>query len=172
MSAKNPMRNPHIVKCVVNIGVGQGGETLRKARKVLKMVTDQEPVDTVSQMTNADLGIREGQVIGCKVTLRKQKAYDFLKKAFWVKQDKILEENFDQYGNFSFGIGDYTDFEDMKYDPNIGIFGMDISVELARKGDSIKKRKKKTKKIPEGHKLTKEEAIDFVEKAFGVEAIE
>ncbi len=172
MNDDNPMRKPRIVKCVVNIGVGSGGEQQRKARKVIKMITGQEPVDTISKTTNAELGIREGQTIGCKVTLRGKKAYDFLKKAFWVTNDRILLDNFDENGNFSFGIDDYTDFENMKYDPNIGIFGLDICVELARKGERIKRRRKKKRKIPEHQKLTKEEAIEFVEKAFGVEAIE
>ncbi|MGM0404761.1 MAG: 50S ribosomal protein L5 [Thermoplasmatota archaeon] len=171
MNEDNPMRKPRIVKCVVNIGVGSGGEKQVKAKKVLNMLTGQEPVDTISKTTNADLGIRKGQTIGCKVTLRGKKAYNFLKKAFWVTSDRILEENFDDNGNFSFGIDDYTDFENQKYNPNIGIFGLDISVELARKGERIKRRKKKTKKIPHHQKLTKEEAIDYVEKAFGVEAI-
>jgi len=172
MNEDNPMRKPHIVKCVVNIGVGSGGEKQRKAREVIKMLTGQEPVDTISKTTNADLGIRKGQTIGCKVTLRGKKAYEFLKKAFWVTSDRILKDNFDENGNFSFGIDDYTDFENMKYNPNIGIFGLDISVELARKGERIKRRKKKTKKIPDHQKLSKEEAIEYVEKAFGVEAIE
>ncbi len=172
MSDQNMMRNPRITKCVVNIGVGEGGEKLRKARKVLTMLTGQEPVDTISKTTNADLGIRKGQVIGCKVTLRGKKAYEFLKKAFWVNENFIWEDSFDGYGNFSFGISDYTDFENMSYDPNIGIFGMDISVELSRKGERIKRRKKEPKKIPPKQKLTRDEGKTFVEKAFGVEVIE
>ena len=172
MNYENPMRNPQIVKCVVNIGVGEGGENLRKAHSVIEMLTNQTPVDTIAQNTNADLGIREGQLIGCKVTLRSENAHRFLEKAFWVKNNMLLEESFDEYGNFSFGISDYTDFEGMSYDPNIGIFGMDISVELARKGVRIKNRKKKTKKIPDGHRLSREEAIEFVEEKFDVEVVE
>lgn len=172
MSGKNPMKNPHIVKCVVNIGVGKGGEELRKARKVIEMVTGQEPVDTISKITNADLDVREDQPVGTKVTLRGTKAYEFLKEAFWVKEDMILEDSFDEYGNFSFGISDYTDFKGKSYNPNIGIFGMDISVELARKGQRVKRRVKQPKRIPDKHRLTKQEGIDFVEKAFGVEVLE
>ncbi len=172
MNDDNFMRKTQIAKCVVNIGVGQGGEKLRKARQVLEMLTDQEPVDTIAQTTNAEFGIREGQPIGCKVTLRGENAYKFLKKAFWVKGDRILEQNFDEQGNFSFGISDYTDFEEMEYDPNIGVFGMNISVELSRKGRRIKNRRKKKKKVPESHRLSKEEGLEFVEKAFSVEVIE
>ncbi len=171
MKEVNIMRRPHIVKCVVSIGVGEAGEKLQRGKRVLKMLTDQHPVETISKTTNADLGIRKGQPIGCKVTLRKKRAYDFLKKAFWVKNHAMWEDSFDEYGNLSFGITDYTDFEDMSYDPNIGIFGMDIAIELSRKGERNKNRRLKNKKIPEKHKLTHEEGIEFIEKAFGVEVM-
>ncbi len=171
MNRSNPMRRPHIVKCVVSIGVGEAGEKLQRGKTVLKMLTGQEPVETISKTINADLGIRKGQPIGCKVTLRKKRAYDFLKKAFWVKNNVVWEDSFDKYGNLSFGITDYTDFEGMSYDPKIGIFGMDISIELSRKGERIKNRKNSMKKIPERHKLTHEEGIEFMEKAFGVEVM-
>ncbi|MFO8110387.1 MAG: 50S ribosomal protein L5 [Thermoplasmata archaeon] len=169
---KNIMKNPRIVKCVVSIGVGDGGEKLQRAKKVLTMLTGQKPVDTMSRTTNADLGIRKGQTIGCKVTLRGKTAYEFLKKAFWVKENYIWDDSFDNYGNFAFGIEDYTDFEGMSYNPNIGVFGMDISVQLERKGNSITQRSKQKRSIPERHKLTLEEGHTFVRKAFGVEVIE
>ncbi|MFW5946068.1 MAG: 50S ribosomal protein L5 [Candidatus Natronoplasma sp.] len=172
MKYDNPMRKPRLVKCVVNIGVGEGGEKLRKALNVLEMLTNQQPVETISQTTNAELGIREGQPIGCKVTLRKKKAYDFLKKAFWVKENTLSSSNFDDHGNLNFGIGDYTDFEEASYDPEIGVFGMDISIEIGRKGQRIKRRKKQPKSIPDKQKMRKEEAIDFMEKAFDLEVYE
>lgn len=168
----NIMRNPHIVKCVINVGVGEGGEKLQRAKKVLNMLTGQDPIESYSTSTNADLNIRKGQPLGCKVTLRGKNAYDFLKKAFWVRENMIWEDSFDEHGNFSFGISDYTDFEGMSYDPNIGVFGMDISVELSRKGERIKNRRKYKRRIPSKHKLSREEGADFVAKAFGVEVLE
>ncbi|MBS3781730.1 MAG: 50S ribosomal protein L5 [Candidatus Thermoplasmatota archaeon] len=172
MKNYNPMRKPRLVKCVVNIGVGQGGEKLRKAFDVLEMLTNQQPVETTAETTNAEFGIREGDPIGCKVTLRKKKAYDFLKKAFWVKENRLPLSSFDEQGNLSFGIGDYTDFEEETYDPEIGVFGMDISVEIGRKGQRIKHRRKQSKSIPEEHKMTKKEAKNFMEKAFDLEVYE
>ncbi len=169
MDYDNEMKEPRLVKCVVNIGVGQGGEKLRKAFDVLEMLTNQEPIETTADTTNADFGIREGQPVGCKVTLRGERAYDFLNRAFWVREDSIPETCFDERGNFSFGIEDYTDFEGVSYDPEIGIFGMDISVEMARKGYRIKKRKKKPKELPKSHQLSKDESIEFVEESFDVE---
>ena len=171
MNKDNIMRRPRIIKCVVSIGVGEGGEKLQRAKQVLEMLTGQRPVETISKTINADLGIRKGQAIGCKVTLRKKAAYEFLKKAFWVNNNSVWEDSFDRYGNLGFGITDYTDFEGMSYDPKIGIFGMDISVEVSRKGERIKNRKNQKKKIPEKHKLTHEEGVKFIEKAFGLKVM-
>ncbi len=172
MKYENSMRKPRLVKCVVNIGVGEGGEKLRKAFDVLEMLTDQKPVETLADTTNAEFGIREGQPIGCKVTLRKKNAYDFLNKAFWVKEYSLPSSSFDDHGNLNFGISDYTDFEEASYDPEIGVFGMDISVEIGRKGERIKHRRKQSKSLPDEQIMTKEESISFMEKAFDLEVYE
>lgn len=166
------MRTLRIEKTVVNIGVGEAGERLLKAQKVLEMLTHQKPVETLSKTTNKDLGIRKGMPIGCKVTLRGDKADDFLKRALWVKNNRLASYNFDPEGNFSFGIPDYTDFEGMKYDPEIGIFGMDISVTLKRPGYRVTNRRRGTAKLPVGHRVTREEGITFMQERYEVEVIE
>ncbi len=172
MKSENPMRQIRIEKVTVNIGVGEGGERLRKAEKVLEMLTGQKPVQTIAKVTNRDFGIRKGLPIGCKVTLRKQKAIEFLKKALWVRDFKLPAWSFDEEGNFSFGIAEHTDFEGIKYDPEIGIFGMDVCVTLERKGYRIKRRKIAKTKVPKKHRITREEAMEFVKKEFNVEVIE
>jgi len=168
----NPMQQVRIEKVTVNIGVGEGGDKLRKAEKVLEMLTHQKPVRTYAKMTNRDFGIRKGMPIGCKVTLRKQKAMDFLKEALWVRNFKLPEWSFDNEGNFSFGITDYTEFKDMKYDPDIGIFGMDICVTLEKPGYRIKRRKIEKRKVPHHHRVSRQEAMEFVKKEFNVEVVE
>lgn len=172
MNKNNPMREIRIEKVTVNIGVGEGGEKLRKAQKVLEMLTNQKPAITIAKVTNRDFGIRKGLPIGCKVTLRKEKAIEFLKKALWVRNYKLPEWSFDKDGNFAFGIADYTEFEGMKYDPEIGIFGMDICVAFERKGYRIKRRRREKRKIPNRHRIKREEAIEFIKKTFNVEVIE
>ncbi len=168
----NPMQQVRVEKVTVNIGVGEGGDKLRKAEKVLEMLTKQKPVRTYAKMTNRDFGIRKGMPIGCKVTLRKQKAIDFLKEALWVRNFKLPEWSFDNEGNFSFGITDHTEFKDMKYDPDIGIFGMDICVSLEKPGYRIKRRKIEKTKVPHRHRVSRQEAIEFVKKQFNVEVVE
>lgn len=171
-SGTNPMRAPRIEKIVVNIGVGEAGERLVRAEKVLEMVCKQKPVRTVSKSTNKDLGIRQDMPIGCIVTLRGKRAIEFLKTALWTKENRIYDYSFDEEGNFSFGVPEYTDFPGMKYDPNIGIFGMDICVTMTRRGSRIKHRDKCKKKVPRSHRLSPEEVRGYLVREFKVEFID
>lgn len=166
------MRQLRIEKVVVNIGVGEAGERLVKAQKVLEMLTGQTPLVTVSKTTNRDLGIREGMPIGCKVTLRHDIADNFLKRALWIRENRIAEYSFDPEGNLSFGISDYTDFEGMRYDPEIGIFGMDVNVVIQRPGYRVTKRRIMTRRLPHRHRVTRQEAMDFMKEQFAVEVVE
>ncbi|MCX8174215.1 MAG: 50S ribosomal protein L5 [Thermoplasmata archaeon] len=168
---ENPMRRIYLEKVVVNIGAGEGGERLQKAEKVLSMVTGKKPVITRAKVTNRDLGVRKGMSIGVKVTLRGDDAVEFLKKALSIRDNKLADYSFDQYGNFAFGIADYTDFEGMKYDPNIGIFGMDVCAVLTRPGRRVEKRKRAKVKVSKKHRVTREEAIKFLKEKFNVEIV-
>ncbi len=168
----NKMREPRIEKIVVNIGVGEAADRLVKAEKVLQMITKQKPVRTISKTTNKDLGIRWGMPLGVKVTIRKKAAEEFLKTALWVKENRMTAYSFDPEGNFSFGITDYTDFPGQKYNPEIGIFGMDVCVVVRRAGQRVARRARASKKIPKHHRLTRAEVIDYLRKKYGVEVVE
>jgi len=168
----NPMRNPRIEKIVVNIGVGEAGERLMKAQKVIEMVTGQKPVQTISRTINRDLAIRKGMPLGCKVTLRGETAEDFLEKALDIRERRIPMYSFDKEGNMSFGVADYTDFPGMKYDPDIGIFGMDVSVVLRRMGNRITQRAILKRRIPKVHRMDRGEAIQFMKDKFNIEVVE
>lgn len=163
------MKDIHIEKVVVNIGVGEAGERLVKAQKVLQMVTKQKSVQTISKTVNRDLGIRVGMPLGCKVTLRGEVAETFLKKALSIRENRIQKYSFDKEGNMSFGISDYTDFEGMKYDPEIGIFGMDVSVVLRMPGSRIERRRLLTKRIPKSQRVDRGEAIQFMMSTYNIE---
>lgn len=166
----NPMQRIYLEKVVVNIGVGEGGEKLQKAEKVLSAVTGRKPMITRARVTNRDFGIRRGMSIGVKVTLRKKEAEEFLRKALEIRDFKIPDYSFDKHGNFSFGIADHTDFG-IKYDPNIGIFGMDVCVVLAKPGKRVEKRKRARAKVGARQRVTREEAMEFVKKKFNVEIV-
>ena len=86
----NPMAMPRIVKVVVNIGVGEGGDRLTNAEKVLKMVTGVSPIRTLGKQQNRDLKVRVGFPIGCKVTMRDSESIKkFLTDAFWVRETQF-----------------------------------------------------------------------------------
>lgn len=165
------MKDLRIDKIVINIGVGEAGERLLKAQKVLEMVAQQKSVQTISKTINRDLGVRVGMPIGCKVTLRKDKAEIFLKKALSIRENRINRYSFDKEGNMSFGIPDYTDFEGMKYDPGIGVFGMDVSVVLRRPGSRIERRKLLTRRVSPRHRVDRNEAIEFMSEKYGIEVV-
>lgn len=171
MNKENPMRALLIDKVVVNIGVGEAGEKLMKAEKVLQMITGRKPVRTISKTTNRDLGIRKGMPIGCKVTLRGEEAEKFLKTALWVRANRLADYTFDNQGNLSFGIPDYTELPDMKYDPEIGIFGMDVCVTMKRKGYRVSKRRRARAKIPSRARISPKETMEFFKKNFNIEVI-
>jgi large subunit ribosomal protein L5 len=78
---------------------------------------------------------------------------------------------FDDQGNFSFGIKEHIDVPGVKYDPEIGIFGMDVCVSLCRPGYRIKYRRRETRRIPKAHRVTREEAINFMSEKFGVRVV-
>ncbi len=168
----NAMREIRIDKVVVNIGVGEAGERLVKAQKVLEMVTGHKSVQTSSRTINRDFGIRKGMPLGCKVTLRGDDATEFLKKALPIREMRVPVYSFDKEGNMSFGISDYTDFEGMKYDPDIGIYGMDINVVLRRAGNRITKRALLRRSIPKQHRVQRDEAIQYMKDNFNVKVIE
>ncbi len=168
----NPMKALRVEKIVVNIGVGEAGEKLTRAQKALELLTGKKTTQTISRSTNKDLGIRDGMPIGCKVTLRKQDAVDFLKRALAVRDNRVMAYSFDPEGNFSFGISDFTDFDGMKYNPEIGVFGMDVCVVLSRPGRRVRDRTKAPGHIRGHHKITREEALKWIAKTFEVEVLE
>ena len=169
---ENPHRAIRVIKVVVNAGVGEAGENRTRAERVLSMVTHQKPVATRAHSTNRDFGIRQGQEIGAKVTLRGAVAVDFLGRAFEARDRQLDGESIDRNGNFSFGIADYTDFTGMKYDPAIGIHGMDVAVEVGRAGYRVRNRRQRSRPIPRTIRSTPTETRAFLETAFQVKVLE
>jgi len=166
---QNPMRQIRIEKVVLNIGCGGDLQKIERAEKLLKYLTGREKVLITKSKRRSTFGIAKGKPIGVKVTLRKKEALEFLKKAFAAIDNKLKASWFDEEGNFSFGIKEYIDLPGVKYKPEIGMLGMDVCVTLERPGFRIKRRKVQKRKIPKEHRISKEEAIEWVKKTFGVE---
>jgi len=160
------MREPRIEKVVVHMGIGHGGRDLANAEEILGEVTGQQPVRTVAQQTVGEFDIREGDPIGAKVTLRADLAETFLETALPIAD--LATSQFDDTGNFSFGIEEHTDFPSQEYDPNIGIYGLDVTVNLVRPGYRVAKRDQASRSIPSNHRLDPDDAVAFVESTFDV----
>ncbi|MFB6308320.1 MAG: 50S ribosomal protein L5 [Haloarculaceae archaeon] len=164
------MREPRVEKVVAHMGVGHGGRDLANAEDILQEITGQEPVRTTAKQTVGEFDIREGDPIGAKVTLRDEAAHDFLATALELVE--LSSSQFDDTGNFSFGVEEHTDFPSQEYDPNIGIFGLDVTVNLVRPGYRVAKRDKASRQIPSNHRLDADDAVAFVESTFDVEVSE
>jgi large subunit ribosomal protein L5 len=170
-SENKELFKPKIEKITINIGVGEAGERLKKAESVLESLTGQKPIQTLSRTTNKDWGIREQMPLGCKITLRGKKATEFLTEALNTRENKMAEYSFDDQGNLSFGIPDHTLFKTQKYDPNIGIFGMDISITMEKPGYRVKRKRIARRKIPSKYKIKREETMKFFTDNFNVEVV-
>jgi large subunit ribosomal protein L5 len=161
------MREPRIEKVVAHMGVGHGGEDLQNAERILEDITGQESVRTKAKNTVGEFNIREGDPIGAKVTLRDEAAREFLETALPLAQ--VSASQFDETGNVSFGIEEHTSFPSQEYDPDIGIYGLDVTASLVRPGYRVSKRDQRTRSIPSSHRLTVEDAVAFLEAEFDVE---
>jgi len=165
----NPMQDLRIQKIVVHMGVGEAGDKLTKAEEMLSKITSQKPVKAIAKKTQPAFGTRKGSPIGCKVTLRSDAAEAFFVTSIGIIEKQLAASQFDNQGNFSFGIEEHTDFPGMAYDPSIGIFGMDVNVVLEKRGTRISRRKADQRKLPAKQRVKREEAIRFLQERYQVE---
>lgn len=168
---RNPMEQVKIDKVIAHICVGGNWDRLQKAVKLLEQLTGQKPVIRKAKRTIKAFGISRKQPISAMVTLRKEKAMNFLRKTLEAIDNRIKRSSFDEHGNFSFGIKEHLAIPGVKYDPEIGIFGMDVIVSLCKPGMRVKYRRYNRTKIGKRGQVTKEEAINFVKETFNVEVI-
>lgn len=167
----NPMLRPRIAKVTVNISVGASTERLPKAMKVLEEITGQKPVPRKAKKTVKDFNVKKGENIAAIVTLRGEKAIEFLKKVFETVGYRIKESSFDNYGNVGLGIREHIHLPGVKYDPEIGIFGMDIAITIERPGYRVMRRRRCRSRVPRRHRVNKLEAMLLLKQLFGVEII-
>lgn len=168
---QNVMRRLKIAKVVVNMAVGTSGERLAKAAQVLESLTGQKPSFRKAKKTIKEFGIKKGESIACVVTLTKDKALEFLKRALAAVDFKIKSSSFDECGNFSFGIKEHISLPGTKYDPSLGVFGFDVCVTIERPGYRVAKRRRKRSKVGKDHRVSREESINFVKELLGVKVV-
>ena len=147
--------------------MGCGGDKLKieKAQKFLEKIVDQKPVVTLTHKRTT-FGTAKRKPMGVMVTLRKEKAKKILKDTFEAVDKKLKTKQIND-GNFSFGVKESIDLPNIKYDPDIGIVGLDVCVTLERPGFRVKRRTVKQAKIGKKHLITKEQTIEWL-KEWGV----
>ncbi|MEN2974590.1 MAG: 50S ribosomal protein L5 [Candidatus Caldarchaeales archaeon] len=168
---ENPMRKIRIEKVVVNSSIGKSGAVLERAAKIIEMLTGQKPVLRKAKKTIRGFGIHRGEPIAVMVTLRREKARSFLEKALAAVRYNINEGSFDKYGNLSFGIKEHLDIPGTKYNPELGVIGMDVIVHVSRPGRRVMLRGRARSKIGRKHLVTREESIKFFQEEFGVNIV-
>lgn len=168
----NPMKSIRIEKVTLNIGAGKDQARLERGIALLNVIADATPVKTTTNKRIQEWGLRPGLPIGCKLTLRKNKAVKMLPRLLDAVENRLREKQFDGNGNIAFGISEYIEIPGVKYDPKIGIMGLEVCITLERPGYRIKKRRLLARKIPARHRISKQEAIDFMAKQFNTKVEE
>jgi large subunit ribosomal protein L5 len=164
---ENPMRKIRVGKVVVNIGLGKSGEAIERGKKVLEQVTGQTPTQTRAKRSVRDFGIHKGEPIGVVVTVRGEETTALIQKLLTARENKLPESSFDPRGSVSFGIKEHIEIPGIRYDPAIGILGMNVSILLERPGFSVARRSRRTSRVGKAHRVSREEAIQYFKDNFG-----
>lgn len=165
---ENPMRRILVGKVVVNIGLGKSGEAIERGKKVLEQVTGQSPTQTRAKRSVRDFGIHKGEPIGVVVTVRGAATAKLLEKLLAAKEKKLQGSCFDSRGSVSFGIKEHIEIPGIRYDPAIGILGMNVSVLLERPGFGVSRRGRRPSRVGKAHLVSRDEAMQYFKDNFGV----
>ena len=137
LGLKNPMEVPRITKITLNMGVGGAvadKKVLESARSDMEKISGQRPITCNARKSVAAFKIRDGMPIGCKVTLRRERMYEFLDRLVNIAIPRIRDfrglnpRSFDKQGNYSMGVQEQIIFPEINYDEVDAIRGMDITI--------------------------------------------
>ncbi len=162
----------YLDKVVINIGIGQNENQLENAKALIKKLTNRDAGTTVSKRRDPELKLRKGQHIGAVSTLRKDEAKDLLKRALDANNN-LITRNAIAGNSVNFGVKEYIYFTGVKYDPKIGILGMNINAAFARKGGRTAHRKRRASTPGVHHsRIKREEILKYLEDNFKVKVQE
>lgn len=164
-------RSLRIGKVVINIGVGRSGEAIERARRVIEDLVKQKASSRKAKQSIRDFGIHKGEPIGMMVTVRGKKTADVLKLLLQARENRIPASAFDSFGNCSFGIKEHIEIPGVRYTPEIGIFGMNVSAVLERYGYRVARRNHAPGRIGKVHRVSRDESMNYFKEHFGVEVV-
>lgn len=133
----NPMQVPALDKVVINMGVGEAVSDSKKIRSALAdlaAISGQKPIETKARKSIAGFKVREGMTVGCKVTLRRERMYEFIDRLTTIALPRVKDfrglngKSFDGAGNFAMGVKEHIVFPEINYDQVDQVWGMDIIV--------------------------------------------
>ena len=164
---QNVMKEIRLEKIVLNMGLGKSGDAVEIAKKALGQISGKKVNGRPAKKAIRDWGVRKGEPIGAAVTIRGNDGEELLKRLLEAKENKVNGRSFDKLGNLSFGILEHIDIPGIKYDPKIGILGLNVTARLARPGFSISTRSKHKASVGKHHRITPDEAKAYLTKEFG-----
>jgi large subunit ribosomal protein L5 len=167
-TTESPMKKISLEKVVLNMGLGKSGDVIDIAKRAIEQISGKKPSTRNAKEAQREWGVRKGEPIGVAVTVRGDDAVALFKRLLEAKGNTINGKSVDNFGNYSFGINEHIDIPGVKYDPQIGILGLGISITLSRPGYSIRKRSKHKAHVGKAHIITSQEAKDYFTKEFGV----
>jgi len=174
----NPMRRPKLAKVMINLAVGASGEVLKKAATVVETLSSQKPSYGRAHRSTKEFNIRKYENISAIVTIRGKKAANFIQRVLVTTDNRLIYKSFDNYGNVSLGVKEHIQLPNenmlgnVKYDPDVGIFGFHVNIKLERPGFRVMTRRKFRQRIGDNQYVTKAEAQLFMEREFKVELVD
>ena len=172
MEQANPMRRVKISKVVINIGSGGEEKQNEAAKKLIGLITGRKPAEAFSKKRLPAFKITRGQRIGAYVTLRGEEIGGLLPKLFDAVDNRVKSSSVTD-NSLSFGIKEYIDIRGVKYDPAIGMLGMNVNLSFRRAGSRVLERKRLSAIVPRRHAVVSPDEIkDYVKREFKVEVVE
>jgi len=161
------MKSVSVGKVVLNIGVGRSGESIERAKRVLQELTGQAPSQRRAKKSIRDFGVHRGEPIGVIVTVRGEGVAALIGRLLEARDKKLRASCFDQRGSVSFGVKEHIEIPGTKYDPEVGILGMNVSILLERPGYRVARRARRTSKVGKSQIVSREEAMEYLRSKFG-----
>ena len=163
------MREVRIEKIVLSCG--GTAEKLEKSLRLLKALTGRKPSTIQSKRRIPNFGVRPGLEVGCKLTLRGKAGEEMLKRLLQAENNEVREKSVKE-NHFSFGIREYIEIPGVEYQRDIGLLGLNVTVDFARTGRRVEFRKIKRSKMNKKQYVTREEIKDYMVKHFGTKFLE